>query len=80
MTRPDTMSGARGHHVRARVFRTPAGHWPIDVRYPWATVAGCSLHCARCGQEGQAPLPRAQGYGAAVEAWATLHRRCTEAA
>ena len=67
-----------GTEVRSR--RTPAGHWPINELYPWATVAGCSLHCARCGQEAQAPLPEGSaGYSEAVEAFLRAHRRCTEA-
>lgn len=60
--------------------RAPAGHWPIDARRPWATVAGCSLACAACGAEGRAPLPRDAGYSAAVEAWAAEHRLCADRA
>jgi hypothetical protein len=69
MTRADNLSGARGHSV-------PPGFWPIDARYPHVTVAGCSLHCARCGEEGRAPLPRAAGYGAVVTAFLAEHKGC----
>lgn len=56
--------------------RSPAGFWPIDVRHPHVTVAGSSLHCAGCGEEGRAPLPRAGGYTAIVESFLAAHRRC----
>ena len=62
------------------VLASPAGYWPIDVRFPWATVAGSSLHCSRCGQESRAPLPKAEGYSAAVERFLQEHRRCGEEA
>jgi hypothetical protein len=55
-------------------FRSPARHWPVDARYPWATVAGCSLYCERCGQEGRAPSPKDGGDNAALEAWLDQHR------
>ena len=61
---------------RATATRTPAGHWPIDARYPWATIAGSSLHCADCGAEGKAPLPREAGYSQAVESFLLQHRGC----
>lgn len=58
--------------------RSLAGHWPIDARYPWASVAGCSLHCSACGATGAAPLPRAGEavYNAALAAWLQRHRDC----
>ena len=53
-----------------------AGHYAINERWPWATVAGCSLHCTRCGAEGRAPLPRdgQATYNAAVEGFLAEHR------
>jgi len=60
---------------RAPTLRPPAGHWPIDARFPWATVAGSSLHCAGCGATGQAPLPKQPGYSAAVETFLQEHKR-----
>ncbi len=59
---------------------SPAGFWPINELYPWATVAGSCLHCARCATEGRAPSPRDRGYDAAVEAFLEAHKRCREAA
>ena len=59
----------------AAVARPPAGHWPIDARWPHATVAGSSLHCAGCGTTGQAPLPKEPGYSAAVEFFLQEHKR-----
>jgi hypothetical protein len=58
------------------VTRSPAGYYPIDVRYPSVTVAGSCLHCARCGHEGRAPSPRDEGYNAAVHAFLVEHRLC----
>ncbi len=53
---------------------SPAGHWPIDARYPHVTVAGCSLHCGRCGTEGRAPSPRDPGYDEAVLLFLAEHK------
>ena len=64
--------------TRARVapaYRTLPGHYPVDLRYPWATVAGCSLFCGLCGQESRTGvLPRELGYSEAVESWAAQHK------
>lgn len=54
----------------------PAGHFPINVLFPHVVVAGCSLVCGHCAATGRAPLPRAAGYGAALEAWLAEHRDC----
>ncbi len=75
------------HRARARraverfvARRTPAGFWPINQLWPWATVAGCVLHCSRCGQEGRAPSPRDPGYDAAVEGFLGQHKACPDTA
>jgi hypothetical protein len=67
---------AVGERFLAR--RAPAGHWPIDARWPWITVAGSSLACAGCQQEGRAPLPQALGYNEAVEGFLAQHRACAD--
>jgi hypothetical protein len=73
------VSALPGVQVKAgRARRSPPGHWPIDARYPHVTVAGCSLHCAGCGTEGRAPLPRAPGYAAAVQAFLEAHKSLPE--
>ena len=60
---------------RAVTLRAPAGHWPIDVRWPHVVVAGSSLACGGCGSRAQAPLPREAGYSAAVETFLREHKR-----
>jgi len=63
--------------TRARVapaWRTPAGFYAIDCRWPWATIAGASAHCGTCGAEGRLPLPRDPRYSAAVTAFLESHK------
>ncbi len=54
----------------------PAGHWPIDERWPFVRVAGSSLYCLRCNAAGRAPLPKESGYTEAVEAFLLEHKGC----
>jgi hypothetical protein len=59
--------------------RTPAGHWPLDARYPHVVVAGCSLACTACGARASAPLPRdVAAYNAAAARFLEAHKRCSD--
>jgi hypothetical protein len=56
-----------------------AGHFPISALFPWATVAGSSLHCAACGAEGRAPLPHdVANYNRVVEGFLQEHKACAD--
>jgi hypothetical protein len=59
--------------------RAPAGHYPVNLLFPWVTMAGSSIACGACSTEGRLPLPRDLGYSAAVEAFAEGHRLCSAA-
>ena len=76
------MSGHRARVVAAverhLARRSPAGFFPVNALAPWVTMAGSGLHCAHCGAEARAPLPRAPGYGEAVERFLSLHRDCAD--
>ncbi len=79
----EPLSRARGltsYHVlpRPTAHRSPAGFYPVNVLAPWVTMAGSGLHCSHCDATGTAPLPRAPGYGAAVEAFLAQHRACAD--
>lgn len=58
-----------------------AGHFPINALFPWVTMAGSALHCARCRAEGRAPLPRdVAAYNRVVEGFVAEHKTCQEGA
>ncbi len=59
---------------RVETHRTPAGFYPIDPRWRWATIAGSVAHCGFCNAEGRLPLPRDPRYSAAVTAWLENHK------
>ncbi len=66
--------------VERHLDRTLPGHYAIDIRFGWATVAGCSLFCGRCLATGRAPVPKADlaAYNAALGEWLAAHRECQE--
>jgi hypothetical protein len=67
--------------ARVRVLDESAGFYPIDARFRWVSIAGCAMHCSRCGADGRAPSPReVHAYNAAAEGFLAAHKHCQEAA
>lgn len=78
VTFADLAADVRAVRLKA-ARRPPAGHYPVNVLFPWVTVAGCSLSCAGCGATGQAPNPRMVAeFNAACLEFLQKHRTCQE--